>query len=83
MTDLDAKGRCCGRKPLVYKTPYPGVTPCPWQFCFRCYRAFDMQGHQVESWDWLMIDGRLRPKGSPTDEQFARYHGDCDGDAGL
>lgn len=41
---LDDKGRCCGRKPLVYKLP-------PRLFCFRCDAAFDPgTGKQIPNW---------------------------------
>ena len=44
---LDGKGRCCGRKPLVYKKP-----PAH-KFCTRCDRAYDLiTGEQVANWAW-------------------------------
>ena len=44
---LDDKGRCCGRRPLVYKT-----APAH-KFCTRCERAYDIEtGEQVENWAW-------------------------------
>jgi len=47
MSQLDSKGRCCGRKPLVYKRPVPRL------FCVRCNREFDpTTGGQVENWAW-------------------------------
>lgn len=40
---LDDKGRCCGRKPLVYKRP-------PHLFCDRCCASFDaVTGTQIEN----------------------------------
>ncbi len=83
MTSLDAKGRCCGRKPLVYKTYQGGGIHPPFKFCTHCGSHFNMEGQQVEDNEWKWISGRLQPKGSPTDDQLAIYHGDCDGDAGL
>lgn len=45
---LDERGRCCGRKPLVYKRPRPGHF-----FCARCDRAFNLEtGIQTENWAW-------------------------------
>ena len=53
---LDEKGRCCGRKPLHYRSTrnnLPGHRPQPSKFCDRCDRAFDPDtGHQVENWAW-------------------------------
>ena len=41
---LDDQGRCCGRKPIVYKRP-------PMLFCSRCDRAFDAATkEQIENW---------------------------------
>lgn len=46
---LDEKGRCCGRKPLVYK---------PERFCVRCDRAFDLEtGEQIPNWAWKQSAG--------------------------
>jgi hypothetical protein len=47
-TRLDDAGRCCGRKPLVYKRPRPGF-----HFCCRCDRAFALDtGEQIDNWQW-------------------------------
>lgn len=49
---LDAKGRCCGRKPLSYKRE-PAHLYCP-----RCDRAFDpTTGKQVENWAFSKCKG--------------------------
>lgn len=48
---LDAKGRCCGRKPIQYKRPEPR------QYCCRCDRQFDMAGRQVENWAFSKCKG--------------------------
>lgn len=46
---LDDKGRCCGRKPLVYKRMHPP----PHHYCPRCDRAYDLDdGEQIENWAW-------------------------------
>ena len=41
---LDDKGRCCGRKPLVYKRP------THYLYCSRCNRGFSPDGRQIENW---------------------------------
>ena len=43
---LDEKGRCCGRKPLVYKRPSFHY------FCSRCDREYSPDGRQQENWKW-------------------------------
>jgi len=44
---LDEQGRCCGRKPLVYKRD-------GFRFCTRCDRAYDIStGEQIENWAWI------------------------------
>ncbi len=42
VTRLDEKGRCCGRKPMVYK--HGGLTPMgsPHKFCPRCGNDYDI-----------------------------------------
>jgi hypothetical protein len=49
MAKLDEKGRCCGRKPLLYKLPL-GECMAPFRFCPRCDRAFDVEGEQIPNW---------------------------------
>ena len=50
---LDEKGRCCGRKPLIYKCD-------SMHFCCRCDRAFNLEsGEQVENWAWMKRDDRF------------------------
>ena len=52
--DLDAKGRCCGRKPLVYK----GRIEAPQKFCPRCDRSYDLNsGEQIPNWAWAKDRG--------------------------
>ena len=46
MEKLDEKGRCCGRKPLVYKRP-------PHLFCCRCDREFTPEGVHRANWAWV------------------------------
>ena len=44
---LDDKGRCCGRKAMVY------MRPSPYRFCPRCNRQFDFTtGDQVQNWSY-------------------------------
>lgn len=53
---LDDQGRCCGRKPLVYKKHRGDMHPRG-RFCPRCDRCFNMvDGEQIENWAW-MLDG--------------------------
>lgn len=49
---LDEKGRCCGRKPMVYKTrTYTGRETH--RYCPRCDRAYDLEeNEQIENWAW-------------------------------
>lgn len=45
---LDDKGRCCGRKPIDYKSWNLGA---PHKFCSRCNRAYDrITGEQIGNW---------------------------------
>ena len=47
---LDEKGRCCGRKPSVYRHPQPHL------FCWRCDRVFDPETEaQIENWAWRRV----------------------------
>jgi hypothetical protein len=50
---LDEKGRCCGRKPLVYTTGRFTAPEGPQKFCFCCDRSYDLTtGEQIENWAW-------------------------------
>lgn len=43
---LDVKGRCCGRKPLVYNRENH-------RFCHRCCRSYHRyQDFQIDNWAW-------------------------------
>ena len=53
---LDAKGRCCGVKPIVYKRPTHRL------FCVRCSREYSPQGEQRPNWAWLRITGGFTPR---------------------
>ena len=48
VTKIDGKGRCCGRKPIVYKRSIHHT------FCCRCHRAHDPQGNQIDNWAWTV-----------------------------
>lgn len=54
---LDAKGRCCGRKPIDYKGSR-GSPEKPHKFCFRCDRAYHREtGEQIENWAFKKCPG--------------------------
>lgn len=47
---LDEKGRCCGRKPLDYKSRW-STREGPQRYCPRCDRAYDRDtGEQMPNW---------------------------------
>ena len=55
---LDENGRCCGRKPLVYKRP-------PHLFCCRCNAAFHSKtGKQIGNWAFSEADGGFKANNS-------------------
>lgn len=69
---LDAKGRCCGRKPRVYKSDlYTGAAPH--RYCSRCDRAFAIDTPlQVENWAWKRSDdGKFRNRKGQTIDAVA------------
>jgi len=48
------EGRCCGRKPLVYKTGGLRL------FCHRCSREYNPDGTQRQNWAYkLRSDGNF------------------------
>lgn len=51
---LDENGRCCGRKPLVYKREGH-------RFCDRCCRSYHRyQDFQIDNWAWKRrVDGQF------------------------
>ena len=51
--ELDGKGRCCGRKPLVYKQPSLHF------FCDRCDREFSANGKQQTNWAYEEYQGGM------------------------
>ena len=49
---LDERGRCCGRKPMVYKSPISTSTG-QHRYCPRCDRAYDLhENEQMPNWAW-------------------------------
>lgn len=46
---LDAKGRCCGRKPMHYKGGAWNSPRRPMLFCCRCDREYDPETHEQRS----------------------------------
>ena len=59
---LDEKGRCCGRKPLTYRTAQTAFVTPPYHFCPRCDRSYDMDGAQIESWAWKRAGDEFVPR---------------------
>ena len=52
---LDAKSRCCGRKPMVYKTGRY-TSGGPQRYCPRCDRAYDIDDDdQIPNWAWRKL----------------------------
>lgn len=53
MGNLDHKGRCCGRKPIEYKSGVTTPEGFPHKFCDRCDRSYDIDtGQQIVNWAW-------------------------------
>ena len=47
---LDDKGRCCGRKPMVYRGKHT-TADGPHRFCPRCDRAYSLEDNeQIPNW---------------------------------
>jgi hypothetical protein len=66
---LDEQGRCCGRKPRLYKRPRHYL------FCVRCCAALSPEtGSQIENWAWVS-DGDAFVATSPTSDYAARAKG--------
>lgn len=59
---VGADGRCCGRKPMVYKRPHR-------LFCPRCCAEYSPEGKQQQNWAWLSVEGGFAPK-YPTQSPF-------------
>ena len=55
---LDAKGRCCGKKPIQYKSSW-STSDGPHKYCPRCDRAYDLKtGAQIDNWAWRQSYGK-------------------------
>jgi len=53
---IDEKGRCCGRKPLVYKRPIHYL------YCCRCNSEYHFGSHeQIANWAWQKVDDKFEP----------------------
>ena len=67
---LDKKGRCCGRKPISYKTS-SGLRACPdpHYYCSRCNREFSPNGEQRENRSWALDDGRFYFRVASADQE--------------
>ena len=49
---LNERGQCCGRKPIVYKRPAHHL------FCSRCMACFDpTTGEQIKSSAYVKVNG--------------------------
>lgn len=54
---LDEAGRCCGRKPMIYKRPKQRL------FCPRCDAEFDPHnGKQTANWAYGWVGDRMARK---------------------
>lgn len=64
---IDAKGRCCGRKPLHYRRGDTTSLRRPQLFCTRCYAAYDPETReQIENWAFARdASGGFVRKGKP------------------
>ena len=73
MKRLDAKGRCCGRKPIYYRGgSWCSPMNCPMHFCDRCDREYGPDGVQRDNWAWnadgsrkVWRDDPIPPEGIP------------------
>ena len=62
-------GRCCGRKPLEYRTPHHHF------FCTRCDAQYDSMGRQVDNFHWVRFAGKLHHGWTVRDAAFAMLGG--------
>ena len=52
---IDSKGRCCGRKPIVYRTS-TYTSNGPQRFCPRCDRSYEIDtDNQIENFHWKLV----------------------------
>ena len=66
MTQLNEKGQCCGRKPMVYRGRHT-TSEGPHRYCPRCDRAYDLDdNYQIPNWAWKI---------NPKTQEFERVIG--------
>lgn len=54
---LDEKGRCCGKKPIVYRGKN-NTAEGPHRYCPRCDRGYELDApFQINNWFWKKQDG--------------------------
>ncbi len=59
---LDEMGRCCGRKPIFYKTTRGlQASKDPHHFCCTCGADFTPDGKQRANWAWASAEGGFVP----------------------
>jgi hypothetical protein len=55
---LDAKGRCCGRRPIYYKGgSWRSPLGAPMYHCCDCSAEFGPDGKQRANWAWAAVEG--------------------------
>lgn len=66
---LDDKGRCCGRKPMAYKSAWSTSTG-PHRFCGRCDRAYHLEeNEQIPNWAYRKLsDGSFERQTNKPEE---------------
>ena len=59
---LDAQGRCCGRKPIFYKTHRMAKSlKDPRHFCATCSAEYTPDGQQRANFAWKSVPGGFVP----------------------
>ena len=68
---LDDKGRCCGRKPLVYKRSRGwDQRPGPYRFCTICDRAYEFdRPEQIANWAYEACEGGFLRRNPSSDKR--------------
>ena len=57
---LDENGRCCGRKPILYKGGSWRSPELRQKFCDRCDRAYSIEtGEQIANWAYKLTNGEF------------------------
>jgi hypothetical protein len=67
---LDEKGRCCGRKPIVYKRPKLHY------FCDRCCSEYSAEKRKVHNFAWELRGGNWIPRAYCRDAERRGVHAD-------